>query len=59
MTDEDYTSIFLDLLRYACYLKEKKPKIQRFISGLSIELKDMIDFDEPRSLEDAIWKLNL
>ena len=39
------------------YLKEEKAKIQQFINGLSIKFKDMIEFDEPRSLEEAIWKL--
>ena len=28
MTDEEYTSIFLELLRYVPYLKEEKAKIQ-------------------------------
>jgi len=27
MTDEEYTKIFLDLLRYVLYLKEEKVKI--------------------------------
>ena len=57
MTDEEYTSIFLELLRYVPYLKEEKAKIQRFISGLLIAFKDRIQFDEPRSLEEAIRKL--
>lgn len=33
MTDEEYTSIFLELLRYVPYLKGEKVKIHRFISG--------------------------
>jgi len=39
------------------YLKEEKAKIQRFISGLPVAFKDRIKFDEPISLEEAIWKL--
>ena len=57
MTDEEYTSKFLELLRYVPYLKEEKAKIQRFISGLLIAFKDMFEFDEPRSLEEVIQKL--
>ena len=57
MTDEEYTSRFLELLRYVPYLKEEKVKIQRFISGFLVTFKDMIDFDEPRSLEEGIRKL--
>ena len=54
MADEEYTSRFLDLLRYVPYLKEEKEKIQRLISGFPLEFKDRIEFDEPRSLEEAI-----
>lgn len=47
--DDEYTSKFLELLRYVPYLKEEKANIKRFISGLSVAFKDMIEFDEPRS----------
>jgi len=57
MTDEEYTSKFFELLRFVPYLKEEKAKIQRFISGFMIAFKDMIEFDEPRSLEEAIRNL--
>lgn len=48
MTDEEYTSRFLELLRYVPYPTEEKEKIHRFISGLSVSFKDKIEFDEPR-----------
>ena len=35
MIDEEYTSRFLELLRYVPYLKEEMANIHRFISGLS------------------------
>lgn len=57
MTDEEYTSRFLEFLRYVPYIKEDKVKIQRFIRGFLVAFKDMIEFDEPRSLEEAIRKL--
>ena len=57
MTDDEHTSKFLELLRYVPYLKEEKAKIQRFTSGLLMEFKDIINFDEPRSLEEAIREL--
>jgi len=53
----EYTSRFLELLWYVPYLKEEKAKIERFTSGLLISFKDMIEFDESRSLEEAIQKL--
>lgn len=39
------------------YLKEENAKVQRFISWLLIALKDRIEFDEPKSLKEAIRKL--
>ena len=57
MTNKEYTSRFLELLRYVAYLKEEKTKIQRFTSRLMIVFKYRIEFDEPRSLEEAIQKL--
>jgi len=58
MTDNEYTSKFLELLRYAPYLKEEKAKIQRFARGLPMAFKDRIELDEPRSLEEVIRKLD-
>jgi len=57
MIDDEYTSKLLELLRYVPYLKEEKAKIRRFTSGLPKEFKDIIEFDEPRPLEEAIRKL--
>ena len=57
MIDDEYTSKFLELLRYVPYLKEEKAKIQRFISGFPIAFKDRIEFDKPRSMEEATRKL--
>ncbi len=57
MIDEEYTSKFLELLRYMPYLKKEKARIQRFTSGLPMAFKDRSEFDGPRSLEEAIRKL--
>lgn len=51
--DEEYTSKFLEILRYVPYLTEEKAKIWRFIIGLPVAFKDKIEFYEPRSLEKA------
>jgi len=48
MIDDEYTSMFLELLRYLVYLKEEKAKIQRFTSGSPMPFRDRIEFDEPR-----------
>ena len=42
MTDDEYTSDFLEFLRYVPYLKEEKDKIQRFVCGLPVAFKYMI-----------------
>lgn len=39
------------------YLREENATVQRFISGFPFAYKDQIDFDEPRSLKEAIRKL--
>eukprot|EP00253_Pinus_taeda_P022554 PITA_22554 len=57
MTDEEYTSRFLELLRYVPYLREEKAKVHRFISGFPVAYRYRIEFNEPRSLEVAIRKL--
>jgi len=55
--DDEYTTKFLEMLRYVPYLKEEKEKIQSYVNGLSQSFKDIIEFDEPMSLEDAIQNL--
>lgn len=57
MTDEDYMTKFLELLRYVLYLTDEKAKVQIFVSGLQLEFKDQIEYDEPRPLEEVIGKL--
>ena len=53
---EEYANNFLELLRYVRYIKDDKVKIQHFLSGLPQPYKDRIEFDEPRTLEEAIRK---
>ena len=56
LTIEEYVSRFLELLRYVPYIKAKKAKVQRFISGLPKDYQNRIDFDEPKTLEETIRK---
>ena len=53
---EEYANKFLELLRYVRYIKEEKVKIQHFLSRLPQSYKYLIEFDEPRTLEEAIRK---
>ena len=54
LTMEEYANRFLELLRYVRYIMDDKVKIQHFMSGLPQSYKDKIEFDEPRTLEEAI-----
>ena len=53
---EEYANKFLDLLRYVRYIRDEKVKVQCFLSGLPQSYKDIIEFYEPRTLEEAIRK---
>ena len=53
---EEYANKFLKILRHVRYIKDEKVKIQCFLSGLPQSYKDRIEFDEPRTLEEAIRK---
>ena len=53
---EEYGNKFLELLRYVRYIKDEKMKIQRFLSGLPQSYKEIIEFYEPRTMEEAIRK---
>ena len=53
---EEYANKFLELLGYVRYIKDEKVKIQRFLSGLPQYYKDIIEFYEPRTLEEVIRK---
>ena len=53
---KEYANSFLELLRYVKYIKDEKLKIQHFLSGLPQYYKDIIDFYEPITMEEAIRK---
>ena len=58
MTMEDLNSKFLSLLRYVPYLVDEKPKVQRFLSCLPYHIKDRIEYDNPKTMEEAMRKEN-
>ena len=57
MTMKDLNSKLLSLLRYVPYLVDEKSKVQRFLSCLPYHIKDMIEYDNPKTLEEAIRKV--
>jgi hypothetical protein len=56
LTIDEFVNKFLEILRYVPYIKVEKEKMQWFISGLPQTYRDRIEFDEPKTLEQAIWK---
>lgn len=57
MIDEEYMTKFLELLRYVLYLKDEKDRLKIFVSGLPLAFRYLIEYYEPRSLEEVIGKL--
>ena len=56
MTMEDLINKFLDLLRFVPYIKEEKVKVQRFLSCLPQDYKDIIESDNPKNLDEVLRK---
>ena len=56
---KELSSKFLSLLRYVLYIINEKPKIQRFLSCFPTSFKDIIEFDNPNTLEEEMRKANL
>jgi hypothetical protein len=59
MTMEDLINKFLELLRFVPYIREDKVKIQRFLSCLPQSYKDIIEFDNPKSLSEVFGKARM
>ena len=56
MTMKYLNSKFLILLRYVPYIVDEKTKVQRFFSCLPYHIKDRIEYDNPKTLEEAMRK---
>ena len=55
---KDLNNKFLSLLRYVPYLVDEKPKVQQFLSCIPYHIKDRIEYDNPKTLEEAMRKAN-
>jgi hypothetical protein len=54
MTMDEYERRFLELLKYVDFIKDEHVKIQRFLSGLPSIFSDKIQYDDPKTLDEAI-----
>jgi hypothetical protein len=56
MSMEDLITNFLELLRFAPYIKDEKVKFQMFLICLPHSYKDIIEFDNPKKLNEVLRK---
>jgi len=54
LTIYEYVKRFTSLLRYVPYMQEEKAKIQHFISSLPNFMKEKLEFDYPRTMDDVV-----
>ena len=59
MTMKELCSKLLSLLRYVPYIIDEKSKIQRLLSFLPLMFKEWIEYDNPKTLEEAMRKANI
>ena len=58
MNMKELNSKFLSLLLYVPYIVDEKPKVQRFLSNLHFCMNDITEYDNPKTLEEAMQKAN-
>ena len=56
---EEFVTKFVNLQCYVSYLKDEKDKVYRFISCLPVTYKEKIEFDMPKTMDEAIRKAKL
>lgn len=56
LTMDEYVARFTSLLCYVSYMEEEKAKIQCLISRLPNFMKEKLEFEYPKEMDDAAWK---
>eukprot|EP00253_Pinus_taeda_P011096 PITA_11096 len=56
---DEFITRFTSLLRYVPYIREEKEKVQRFVSSLPPYMRERIEFDNPKSMDEAIRKAKI
>jgi hypothetical protein len=54
MMMQECEKCFFELLKYVDFIKDKKVKIQRFLSGLPSLYSEKKQYDNPKTLEETI-----
>lgn len=55
MTMDKFVTKFTSL-KYGWYICEEKAKVQHFVSSLLFFMKEMIEFNNPRTMDEVIQK---
>eukprot|EP00253_Pinus_taeda_P026214 PITA_26214 len=58
-TIDEFVTKFTSLLRYVPYIREEKAKVQRFVSSLPLTMRERIEFDNPKTMDEEIRKARL
>eukprot|EP00253_Pinus_taeda_P012189 PITA_12189 len=58
-TMDEFITRFTSLLRYVPYIREEKAKVQRFASSLPPYMRERIEFDNPKSMDEVIRKARI
>ena len=56
LTMEDFVTKFVNLQHYVPYLRDEKCRVYMFISCLPLAYKENIEFDMPKTMDEAIRK---
>ena len=59
LTMEEFVTKFVNLQRYVPYFRDEKARVYRFISYLPPTYKENIEFDMPKTMDEAIRKSKL
>eukprot|EP00253_Pinus_taeda_P006753 PITA_06753 len=58
-TMDEFITRFTSRLRYVPYIREEKAKVQRFVSSLPPYMRERIEFDNPKSMDEVIRKARI
>lgn len=58
-TMDEFIIRFTSLLRYVLYIREEKAKVQRFVCSLPPYMRERIEFDNPKSMDEVIRKARI
>lgn len=56
---DEFMAKITSLLRYVPYIPEEKAKVWRFISNLPIYMKEKLEFENPKMIDEAVQKAQI